>query len=258
MQRVKLFLKGNLDVYDSLHSCRINDSLCWNGVNQVQSIRDAHLRVQLQHETFTRSDALLASSGHAPSGLLERHLPLTSFPAESQFSLNVFSVTADAYIFSIQADISVSLVRHKSEGYLFNPESLPLWKNQADIDWLKSNFTSVKALTAQESMENFRMIVDRLREKNSAPILIFNACPIIPGANVHCYSGLTDDLSTRIQKFNLELIELSRKTGISIVDVNRILSSHGVNHLKLDPWHLNSTGLKLVAEEVSRILLETL
>src|SRR5215468_1752980 len=33
LRRVNLFLKGNLDVRDSLHSLRLNGKLEWNGVN---------------------------------------------------------------------------------------------------------------------------------------------------------------------------------------------------------------------------------
>jgi hypothetical protein len=73
---------------------------------------------------------------------------------------------------------------------------------------------------------------------------------------VHCFSGLDETLSTRIKRFNLGLIDLSRATGASIVDVDTIVASHGANRLKIDTLHLNAEGSRLVAEEVVRILAD--
>ncbi len=257
MRRIKLFLKGNLDLYDSIHSCRVNDTLCWNGLNETLKKLDSELRVQIKHETFTRTDALLASSGGIPKALLRHHLELGSFPIETQFSQEIFNANVDAYILSIQPDISVGLVRHKTEGYLLNAAHFSGW-NIEQVDWFRKNFSQVPTLSPVESMDNFRLIIDRLRKKSAAPILIFNVSSIIPGDNVHCHVGLVDSLSNRIQKFNLELINLSSETGISIIDVNRVLACYGIDRVKLDSWHLNATGLELVSKEVAKVLLEIL
>jgi hypothetical protein len=257
MNRIRMFLKGNLDVYDSLHSCRINNTLCWNGINQIPELLDSKIKVQIKHETWTRSDALLASSGRPPSSILERTLPLGSFQPEAQFSQEIFSANVDAYILSIQPDIAIGLARHKTEGYLFHPAHFDKW-DKNDADWFRDNFEPINHLTPSESINNFRLIIERLRQKSSAPIMIYNLSPIIPGEEIYCHMGLTDSLSARIQRFNLELINLSDQTGASIIDVNRILSSHGVNRLKLDAWHLNAEGSRLIAHEVVRILLETI
>lgn len=257
MRRVRLFLKGNLDLYDSLHSCRINNTLCWNGINEVEIVKSAKIRMQIKHETWTRSDALLHSTGIVPQSLAEHRLKIGSFDFASQFSRNLFLFDADAYILSIQPDISVNLVRHKTEGYLFHPAFSYLWETK-DIQWFRENFEPMKDLTPAESINNLSLIIDEIRKRSNAPILIYNASPIIPGEQVYCYTGLSDSLSVRIQKFNLGLIELSSLSGISIVDVNRILATHGVEYLKLDPWHLNGVALELIAKEVARILLELL
>ena len=50
------------------------------------------------------------------------------------------------------------------------------------------------------------------------------------------------------------LIELSERTGVSIVDVESLLARKGADALKLDPVHLTPTGYRLVAEEVVRVL----
>ncbi len=255
MQRIRVFLKGNLDLYDSLHSCRINNTLCWNGINDAQEIQHKKFRVQIRHEIWTRSDALLESTGNPPQSLLDRDLALGSFTPISQFSRSLFDAKADAYILSIQPDIAMSLVRHKKEGYLFHPAHLSRWEKN-DVQWFEENFVAIEPLEPAESMKNLSDIIDLIRQKSDAPILIYNTSSVIPGDQVHSYVGLTDSLGVRIQKFNLALIELSNQTGVSIVDVNRILACHGVNHLKLDTWHLNADALKLITDEVARIILE--
>jgi hypothetical protein len=65
---------------------------------------------------------------------------------------------------------------------------------------------------------------------------------------------MDESLSTRIRRFNLALVELSRETGVSIVDVDRIVACGGAEALKLDATHLTAEGCRAVAEEVLRIL----
>ena len=255
MQRIRIFLKGNLDLYDSLHSCRINNILCWNGINEVEAIKNAGVRFQIKHETFTRTDALLKTLGDPPKSLVDRNPFLGSFTSKSQFSQDLFNANVDAYVLSIQPDIAIRLVRHKSEGYLLHVAHLSLWDRE-DLDWLQTNFEPMKLLTPLESIKNLQLIIKRIRAISDAPIIIYNASSVIIGEQVHCYIGLKDSLSLRIKKFNLGLIELSNKTGISIVDIDRVIACHGANHLKLDTWHLNPDALKLIANEVARILLE--
>ena len=123
-----------------------------------------------------------------------------------------------------------------------------------DLAWLRSSFEAVRAIEPERSMENFRTIVDRLRRRSDVPVLIYNVSSVVPGDRVHCHAGFDDMLSTRIRRFNLGLIELSRETGISVVDVDAIVARHGADRLKVDALHLNADGCRLVAEEVVAIL----
>jgi hypothetical protein len=47
MRRLTFFIKGNVDVHDSLHSCRIGGGLAWNGINDVFRASKASERVQV-------------------------------------------------------------------------------------------------------------------------------------------------------------------------------------------------------------------
>jgi lysophospholipase L1-like esterase len=78
--------------------------------------------------------------------------------------------------------------------------------------------------------------------------------PNIPGETIHCHQGLGEAYSTRIRRFNLGLIELSEKTGVSLIDIDSLLARKGADALKLDTIHLTPPGYRLVAEEVVRVL----
>jgi hypothetical protein len=254
-KRLTLFLKGNVDVHDSLHSCRLGGKLLWNGINEV--LRSSHpgCLARIKHETWTRSDALLHSHGTVPQCVTERQLPLGSYPAESQFSHAVFDTRADAIVLSIQPDLTTGLVKHRRDGFLFYASERTHWTAD-DRQWLASEFRPEERLQPDESMANFTAIIERIRQRSQAPILIYNLSPIIPGEALHCHQGLDETYSTCIRKFNLGLIELSEKTGVSIVDIDSLLARKGADALKLDPVHLTSEGYRLVAAEVVRVLAD--
>ncbi len=253
VKRVTVFAKGNVDIYDSLHSCRIAGKVCWNGINEVIRARYEGLSVRLQHETCTRSDALLAADGTVPADLRDRPLTLGAYPLASQFSDAIFRTNADAIILSLQSDLTNGLERHAQSGFLFHPGDYADWR-ASDRDWLRETFIRLETLEPRDSMANFERIVSRIRLNSPAPILIFNLAPTVPGERIHCFQGFEDSLSVRIQRFNLGLIELSQKTGVSIVDVARVVARAGADHVSLDFMHFTPDGYRLIAEEVVRVL----
>jgi hypothetical protein len=253
MTRLTIFAKGNLDVRDSLHSQKLGKRLVWNGINEILNARHPDCRVRVQHETWTRSDALLAASGTIPKELLARDLPLGAYQLGTQFGTNLFEANPDVFVLSIQPDVSFGLLRHRRDGYLFEPYGWSGWKAD-DYAWLRASFVSTGHLTPAESMANLRLIIDRLRAHSTAPILIYNLSCFVPGEQVHDHSGLGDLLSTRIRRFNLALIELSQETGISIIDVDTVLARTGAERMKYDAIHLTAEGCRAVTEEVVRVL----
>jgi len=253
LNRLTLFAKGNLDLRDSLHSLRFGGGVVWNGVNEIVRERHPGWTVRLRHETWTRSDALLEAAGGVPAALATRDLKLDSHPAASQFSTAVFETDADAILLSIQPDLMVSLLRSKRDGYLLMPSGWSAW-GQDERSWIRANFDPVPRLDAGQSMRNFEQIVARIRARTTAPILIYNLSSVVPGEQVHSHLGMEDSVSTLIRRFNLGLIELSQKTGISVIDVDAILARAGADRLKLDAVHLTAEGCRLVADEVVSVL----
>ena len=253
VRRLNLFLKGNLDLRDTLHTLRLNGTVCWNGLNEVLRARNPAVSCRIAHETWTRSDALLAATGQTPAGLLERSLPLGSYPVASQFSVALFEARPDAFVLSIQPDVMGFMLRHRDEGYLLHAVDFERWPKD-ELAWLRAAFELLPRLEVAASMANLERIVTRCRAGSDAPILIYNLSPVVPGEAIHCHAALEDILATRIRRFNLGLIELSQRTGISIIDVETIVARHGADRLKIDALHLNAEGCRLVAEEVARVL----
>jgi hypothetical protein len=253
MRRLTIFIKGNVDVHDSLHSCRIGGEVVWNGINDVLRASHPGCLARVKHETWTRSDALLQSNGTVPEMLARRRLSLGAYSLESQFSRAIFESKADAIVLSIQSDVTTGLVQHKKEGFLFYPSESKHWSAE-DRQWLKEDFQPVRSLNVADSVANFTRLINKIREHSEAPVLIYNMSPIIPGETIHCHQGMGEAYSTRIRKFNLGLIDLSEATGVSIIDIDSLVARKGADELKLDPVHLTPLGYRLVAEEVVRVL----
>ena len=255
MARLTIFAKGNGDLRDSLIARREGDAVAWNGINAV--LRDARpgWRAHVRHETLGRSDALLAADGTVPEPLRERRLPLGAYPAESQFSIRVFDGTADVVILSIQPDVMNVTARHRADGHLLYPDGIAGW-SEAQRRRFAADYRPAPPLTPDESMANLARVVARLREGGTPHVLIYNLSPIVPWERVHVHRGLPENLADRIRRFNLALVDLSRGTGVSIVDVDSVLAREGAARLKVDAVQLNAAGCRLVAEEVVRILAD--
>jgi hypothetical protein len=251
--RLTIFAKGNIDVRDSLHSLRIDGKVLWNGINEIIRQRFPERLARLRHELWTRSDALLEANGIVPLDLSKRRLPLHPYSATAQFSRALFETDADVVVLSIQPDLTTPMVRHRRDGYLFFPSNWEQWPS-AERVWLRDEFEKLDVLDVAESMRNLARIIAQIREHSTVPILIYNVSSVVPGESIHCHEGLEDILSTRIRRFNLGLIELSQRTGISVIDVDSIIARTGAERLKLDTVHLTGEGCRLVAEEVVRVL----
>ncbi len=253
--RLTIFAKGNADLRDCLIARRGGAEVRWNGINEVLRATWPAWRAHVRHETFARSDALLGASGAIPESLAAAPLPLASHPAESQFRTRLFDERCDVVILSIQPDVMNALARHRGDGHLLHPDGIEAW-SAPDRERLARDYQPVAPLEPDRSMDNLATIVARLREQGAPRILIFNMSPIVPWERIHVHQGLAEGLSERIRRFNLALVGLSRRTGISIVDVDAVLAREGASRLKVDAVHLTAEGCRLVAEEVARILAD--
>jgi hypothetical protein len=251
--RLNLFVKGNLDVCDALFGQRIADKADWNGINEVLRASNRAVTVRVRHEPSIGFAAHAAAHGAAPLELLDRTALLGPFTPAAQFSDAAFVSPHAALVLSIQADLFVPLLRHRTLDYLMHPYELSRW-SAADLDWLKSSFVPEPAPAAARSIEDLGGVIERYRQSSDKPILIFNVSSVVPGETVHSYHGAGDATSQRIRRLNCALVDASAELGFSIVDVDRIVAEHGARRLKFDPIHFTADGCRLVCEEVVRIL----
>ena len=253
MARLTIFAKGNSDVADSLFYCT-DAGVDWGGINEALREQGSDVRVRLRHETFIRSDALAAAQGKVPPALAQ--VPFEwPYTVSDQFGTAIFDNPADAYVLSIQPDITMKLLRHRATGCLFYPGA-PQKIAKDLMPWLRAECDMAPLLDPDEALKSWKAVVARIRSRSAAPILFYNLSTVAPGDMVSNYLGMAATLTQRIKAFNLALMDLSAETGVFIVDVDRLAARHGADALKLDAVRLNAKGSRLVAGEVIRILRE--
>lgn len=231
--------------------------MVWNGINEVLRYRGSEIHARVIHETWTRSDALLESRGEIPSVIAQCELPLGPYPIESQFSRRVIESKADIIVLSIQPDITMKLTRHRQQRFLFYPYDWQVWAPEAQR-WLKQAFYPVGLLELEEFKSNFETIIAEIRNNSSAEIIVYNVSSVSPGDQIHNYQSLPEAISTRIRRFNLGLVQLSERTGVSIIDVDHILAREGTNTTKFSTLHFTRAGCKAIAEEFIRVVQQRL
>lgn len=251
--RLNLFAKGNVDVSDTLYGQRIPGQPIWGGINDVMRASGRQVTVRVRHETSIGFAALADARGAVPDDVAGRAALLGPFTPAAQFSEAAFAAEHAALVLSVQADLAIPLLRHRTHEYLLHPYQLARWP-AADLAWLKSNFVQLPAPAIETSIEDLARVIRRYRQGSQAPILVFNLSSVIPGESIHCYHGAADSTSQRIRRVNCALVDASAELGFSIVDVDRIIAEHGARHLKFDPIHFNVPGCRLVCEEAVRIL----
>jgi hypothetical protein len=181
------------------------------------------------------------------------HAAARSLPLESQYGRALFETPADAYVLSIQSDIATQLWRHRRDGFLF-----------LAYEWgaVERARPALAARRVRAHRRDRRRRVDAQprddrravarRERRADPGLqrvVGRAGRLGPQPR-----GPGRDAFDAHPRFNVALADLSARNGVSIVDVDAIVARAGADRLKLDAFHLNAEGCRLVAQEVVRIL----
>jgi hypothetical protein len=187
-----------------------------------------------------------------PHSLKEQHL--TDAYYQAHFKSGISDNIPDVIILSIEPDLCLPLWRHKTEGYYLSPE--PGWEQkwtESQQRWLKTDFD----LFDQTSPENFQsdlaILVEEYFTRWNAAVLVLNASTIDPDDNLYTYRGLEDTLPLRTNQFNLALLRISMEKGISIVDVDRMVSEAGAAHV-LKSLHYSDEVNRTILQEIIRII----
>jgi len=245
---IRIFARGNIDIRDSLLWSRVGGVLEWNGMNEVLRARHPGVIAKIRHETCARIDLIPLPGETLPSPPEEwaRRLPGGAHPIARQHRSALFDAPADAVIFSLQSAVNSPLVRHRRDGWMMLPDDFDNW-DAASRAWLESECENAGLAPIEPTLQRLEQLISAVQERLGAPVL---------GERTHCWLGAEDALGLRVRRFNFGLAELSTRQDFSVVDVDRILACAGAERLKVDMVHLKAEGLRLVAEEVVRILEE--
>lgn len=144
------------------------------------------------------------------------------FPAEN----------IDIVALSILPDVRHNLWRHRQSNYLAQPPAG--WEKAWTAPqraWFRARFSPSGLLSLGESRDTFVSVIRAIKKRLDAHIIVYNCSPIDPRDNIYSYHGVDDTLSIRIHRFNLALIQLSYREGISLIEVERIAASFGGEHV---------------------------
>lgn len=254
---LRVFAKGNVDVRDSLLWSRVDGVVQWNGINEIIRSRYPQVLAKIKHETCTRLDLipLPGETPMQPPAEVAARLPSGSHPIARQQQTAMFDAPADVVVLSLQSAATNALVRHRRDGWLLLPDDFESWAEE-HRKYLASECEYAGLANLDTTFERLEKLVLAIEEKLSAQVLVYNLSPWTPGEKTHCWIGAEDSIGLRVQRFNLALAALSAKLGFSVIDVDRIVAGAGFERLKIDLFHLNAEGWRLVAEEVVRVLEE--
>jgi hypothetical protein len=254
---LRIFARGNVDVRDSMLWSRVNGVVQWNGINEVLRVRYPGIVAKVKHETCARIDLvpLPGETLPAPPEEIVRGLPSGAHPLARQHRSAMFDGPVDAVILSLQSAVLSTLVRHRRDGWLLLPDQFESW-DSASRAWLERECENAGLAGVEATLRRLEQLIGAVHERLAAPVLVYNLSPLIPGEQPHCWLGAQDSLALRVRRFNLGLAELATRLDFSIVDVDRVVACAGADRLKVDLVHLTAEGLRLVAEEVVRILEE--
>lgn len=228
-QTLRLFLKGGDGLAHSLLSIAEGGQYLDRGVRDlVYEEYGGSFNLEIVREPWGHCELLLQQLEGISSP--QRRCPpeLVGDIVTAQFQSRLFEEDVDVVVLSIQAEITQSLWEHRQERYLFCPP--PDWEHKwlpAQRGWLQDHFSPWGRLTVKRFKQNFRRLVQILKERLDAHLIVFGVSSYDPDDLVHNYHGTSETLSERILHFNLALSEISALEGISIVDVDRLIAELG-------------------------------
>jgi len=181
--------------------------------------------------------------------LFERTLSVPGPPGHEGFPKSVVFL-------STGSDFIRTMYRHRETGILVDPGGW--WLTQpmervlddlSSVRWFRENFENIGRIELQTFANNYEKIIDLVRKRTGAHVVVFNIPTVEPRKLVHNYQFVQRPLVKRTREFNVALAELSRKLDFPIIDIDRIVKKAGIREQK-DSWHFSPDLTPVVAEEV--------
>jgi hypothetical protein len=102
---------------------------------------------------------------------------------------------------------------------------------------------------------NLAAVIDLIKEKIGAHVLIANASTLDPAQEVFNYHDVSDEpVSLRAHRLDLMLVGVSHDRGISIIDVDRKIAELGGVRGVAAAFEYTAAGCRTIAEEIVRVM----
>ena len=169
----------------------------------------------------------------------------------------------DLVVMGISTDETRQMYRHREAGFLADPGGW--WLNQdlgrvlddrETVDWFRKSFKRVGRLSEDDFRKYNTRLVQEIRERVGAQVMYYNTMVLDPDNPTHNYQLVKTAHSVRRREFTIALAELSRELDFPIVDVDRILKTHGVSE-QVDFAHFPVDRMVPIGAEAYRILEAT-
>jgi hypothetical protein len=252
-KNLRIFLKANDDVANSLLSLQEGGARLRRGFCDLVAEKYAGaFEIELIHEPCPRSDVFLQQleAGPPPEELVRLAPDLAA-----QFHTRLDEQPVDVVVLAIQPDIAVRAWRHRQGGYVVCPPSN--WQEAWDPErraGFTSRFEPIGVIPTTQAAENFIRLVQRIKERIEAHVLVYNCSTIDPHDHIDNYHGKEDNNELRTHKLNLALMQLSVEEGISIIDVDRLTAEMGGQENVLSWCGYSDEAYEAIGQEFLRVL----
>ena len=123
-----------------------------------------------------------------------------------------------------------------------------------DLDVVIISLLPHRQCSPEDVQAGMAALVERVQAASGAHVLVANVCTY--GASDDPGSNGTPSPRLQLRRLNLALMELSQNLGISILDVDRLMTELGAARTCPQPFHLSPAGAASVAEEAARVLAD--
>lgn len=213
-----MFLKGNEDLADSLLAIGEGGNKIAKGLRQrVSEAYEGQFEIEIFQEAAGPSGLLLAPSSPdrcSPTEPEGNHSPMGPAPSTA-----LFQRTPDVVVLSLEPAITQ-----------------PPW------------------IPVEEFRREFARLVAEIKGRLAAHVIVFNCFAFDPDDRTRNYCGVPDTPALRALRFNIALIDISTEAGISIVDVDRILTEAGGASHVTKAFRYSPQVCELIRDEFFRVL----
>jgi hypothetical protein len=234
---VRLVMKAEVDLVDSLCGSdvarggdRLNDLLARH--------RDTATSVEVVVEPPARVEVVAQQlAGTPPADLPGSHLPL--------FRSRAADPDVDVIVLSLAGDLTRSLYRDVASGFAIDPGTLG------------DDFDPAHARAVEGSFRRAaEKVAERVKALSGAHVIWFTASTVAPHEREHRWTGRRPPFSVRANRLDLEVMRLSQRAGISLVDADRVVAEMGAAAHVKETLRYSDEASEALAAELLRVMTE--